>query len=103
MKTKLAVIALAALMAAPAFASVNCNTIAETAESMMSLRQLGGDMSEVITMINSSGLAGKTLTATQDILIGAYSMPRYGSDAMQKNAVTEYRNAIYLQCVKASR
>jgi hypothetical protein len=68
----------------------------------MAARQYGFSMSQVMNLglgITSNTEANKIISA---LIIAAYGMTRYGSHEMQLKSTEEFRDAVYLKCIKGS-
>lgn len=71
-----------------------CAVIGELAEKVMEAHQAGVPMSAV--MEDSGDLL-------KELAIEAYSKPRYSTPRMQQRIIAEFRDAVYLVCVKEQR
>lgn len=74
-----------------------CGMVNELAGSIMSARQRGVDMAQAMK------LAGENAEADfiRQIIIAAYEKPRYSVAENQQAAVTDFKNSVYLICVKS--
>lgn len=75
---------------------VMCEAAAEIAETIMERRQTGTSMAKMIEVADDNELV-------EQIIIAAYDSPRYSTDRIQQRAAAEFRDEVYLQCVKATR
>lgn len=73
-----------------------CGMVNELAGSIMSARQRGVDMAQAMKA------AGENAEADfiRKIIIAAYEKPRYSVAENQQAAVTDFKNSVYLICVK---
>lgn len=71
-----------------------CGAIGELAEGIMKAHQIGVPMSKIVE-------GGNELV--EAMAIDAYSRPRYSTERMQNRAVAEFRDAVYLMCIKEQR
>lgn len=74
-----------------------CSTVGELATTIMESRQSGASMAKLMEAVPEGGSYIETL------IISAYDVPRYSTERMQKKAVEEFRDEVYLECVKALR
>ena len=73
-----------------------CGMVNELAGSIMSARQRGVDMAQAMSLASESGAAD----IIKPIIIAAYEKPRYSVAENQQLAVTDFKNSVYLVCVK---
>ena len=76
-----------------------CGDLGELATTIMKNRQSGVSMSKMMDAI--AGKDGGALP--EKLIISAYDSPRYSTQRMQKRTVEEFRDEVYLGCVKAMR
>lgn len=71
-----------------------CKQMSDVAGMVMENRQEGMLMSELMALADSSfsGLL-------EDIASAAYSKPRFSTEKMQKRAIVDFQNDVYLGCV----
>lgn len=74
-----------------------CDLVNKLAHSIMDARQRGVDMAEAMRLANESEIAD----LIKPIIIAAYEKPRYSVEENQRNAVTDFKNSVYLVCVKS--
>jgi antitoxin component YwqK of YwqJK toxin-antitoxin module/dsDNA-binding SOS-regulon protein len=72
-----------------------CESYSNLAKSVMTARQSGVAMSEVMNTISSE--------ITKQLAIAAYEKPRFSSKEYQKKSIEDFRDKVYLDCVKAAR
>lgn len=75
-----------------------CKPVSETARQIMTLRQSGKDMSEMVDLAGTADPAIRK-NVTQ-IVMAAYKQPRYQTDEMQQRAVADFTNDVYLKCAE---
>lgn len=73
-----------------------CKDLERAAKSIMNLRQNGTQMSKQMDIAKGSPILEK-------MVIAAYELPRYSTDAAKQQASTDFSNNIYLSCVKGSK
>lgn len=76
-----------------------CRDLGGLAEVIMDSRQMGVPMARLMAVISDEG--GSQLT--ESLIIDAYSVPRFRTEKMQKQAVADFREKVYLECVIALR
>ena len=69
-----------------------CKAYSEVGELMMEGRQRGADMADL--------MAGQTDANYRRILTAAYSAPKWGTLERKQEAIREFKNQIYLECIK---
>ena len=77
----------------------SCSAIGSLAETTMRNRQLGVPM-EAMIRPNADSFIEKF---DQEIVIMAYERPRYSTEKMRTRSVEDFRDTIYLECVKKLR
>lgn len=87
-----------AMMATTAIAQDNpCAEMGEMGQIIMQVRQMGGNMSDLI-----GPLSAQPESAVRDIAIAmvkdAYSQPRYNTPEFQQNATRDFRNGVESLC-----
>ena len=75
-----------------------CDSISTLAKHVMINRQNGIDMSKAMKIAAN---AGELRKLNEQIIIDAYSKPRFQTDDMQKRIVEDFTNDTYLQCITA--
>lgn len=70
-----------------------CNYRAEAAKSIMANRQYGAPMAEIMEAVQGNELLER-------YVVIAYSMPRYATEKVQKETITEFQNIVYGECYK---
>ena len=86
-----------ALTASNAYSSEwkeKCKSISELAEMIMQSRQDGESMAK---MIDSTG------DGPNNLIIAAYDKPRYSTKKHQQRTIEDFRDSVYLECVKKLR
>jgi hypothetical protein len=70
-----------------------CNKLNETAQSIMEDRQEGVSMKKLMEIAKGNKLI-------ENIIIAAYDRPRYYTKEMQIKSVEDFRDEIYLYCIR---
>lgn len=70
-----------------------CGVISEFAEVTMESRQSGTPMSKLMEAANGE-------KSMESIIIRAYEKPRFRTNEMKQQTIENYRDAIYLACIK---
>lgn len=73
-----------------------CSDINALAESIMSSRQAGVDMAKMMTVAKNSGIE----KLARILIIAAYEQPQFNGEDYRRKSVAEFKNKVYLQCVK---
>ena len=94
MKVKL----FAAMLLFTTTVNAECENVSGLAESVMSARQQGLSMRSVLAAVVSDNEDFKA--AFKDMVMQAYSSPRFISDEMQQRATTEFGNLYMRECLK---
>ena len=84
------------VFASISYADEGCNSIANLAGAIMSARQDGVPMQDIMDKSNDVHLN----KVVELLAIEAYDSPKYLTEAFKRSAVTEYKNQIYLLCIK---
>lgn len=75
-----------------------CRLIAMNAEGIMTARQIGVPLSDILAVVNQSAdPLWRTLT------LEAYSAPRYVSQTAQQRAVDDFRDGVHVLCLRGNR
>ena len=92
------------LAATPAFtqpvsdADDRCMMVAMIAEGVMTARQTGVPLAEILHVVSQS-----PDPRWRTLAIEAYTSPRYHTPAAQERATGDFRDALHVQCLRASR
>ena len=93
---------LLAILAAPAVAESSkdkwCRSFAETAEVVMQGRQSGLGLQYMLDTL-LKGVKGQAAETAKQIVLAAYSVPKYHSDDMQVEATNRFRDDFLLKCL----
>ena len=74
--------------------AIDCASLSETAATVMEVRQMGYPMSKLMEAAERDGALARAL------VIEAYRQPRYSSDGYKENAIKDFANEVYLQCIE---
>lgn len=69
-----------------------CKALSENAESLMKARQHGADMAMAMEIDSDP--------VFHSMVIKAYEVPRFSTGHMQTKAVEEFKNDVYLNCIR---
>lgn len=76
-----------------------CATESEAARRVMQLRQRGAPLSRLMETTN--GTSGTEVQRRQrDMILEAYSQPRFHTDEAIERAITDFENDEYLRCAR---
>lgn len=79
-----------------------CKSYANFAKTVMQKRQHGADIAEGMEVISSQ--KNKVLKEElQNVIILAFSQPKYSTESMQDSVISEFKNQAYLSCVKSAK
>lgn len=73
-----------------------CEEYSESARLIMGARQDGVEIAKVMRLAEKADDA-----AIKDIVVRAYSEPRYNTERNKQNSVTDFSNEVYLACITA--
>jgi len=95
---KKGIIALSLLLASSATyagdSNETCDQIHEIATSVMDARQRGVSVKKAMDIMGGTSIG-------KNMVMNAYEDTRWNSKSRQQDAVTEFANTYYLECVKA--
>jgi len=77
-----------------------CKGFGEIAELIMTHRQNGTPMDVIIDKIDKEP-ALKDIG--ESLAISAYETSRFSTEKMKQRKITEFKNAVYLECLKGSK
>lgn len=77
-----------------------CDSMQGYAQSVMRNRQNGGTASESIRVINQAEGTAAIDNYMKAIVHNAYSEPRWESERNKNNAIIDFGNKIYIQCIR---
>lgn len=76
-----------------------CNTFGEVAEAVMTARQDGALMGDVIARWQQMpGATDGAMELLRALVIDAYKVPQFGSDEVKAETIREFRNSNELFC-----
>ncbi|MDH0032004.1 MULTISPECIES: hypothetical protein [unclassified Acinetobacter] len=78
-----------------------CKSVSGTAKSIMSSRQKGASMSDMMSNIMSVDIAPELKEIIKPFVVAAYEEPRYSTSDYQLKAEIDFENKAYLTCIKA--
>jgi hypothetical protein len=78
-----------------------CSGFAELAEQAMSCRQENIDLQLVLGVIKKVNAGEAEAKLAKIIILEAYDSPRFHLEENRQDAIMEYKNKIFLQCMKA--
>jgi hypothetical protein len=78
------------------YTAKECSAIALLAKTIMDVRQNGMPMSMVIDSVTDENMKG--LVTRMAIL--AYERPKFSTESYKQNAINEFENQFYLNCMK---
>ena len=102
MKKLIAATAIALAACAPAVAEEEvstaewCGTLHGLAEQVMSARQSGVPMPEVMTIAEGS-------PAMESMTMAAYDEPRYTTESVQQRVIVDFANDVYRICLEENK
>ena len=73
-----------------------CDQLNIMAEAIMEARQSGVEMRDMIRITREENMPGYVT----EIIIRAYEMPRFSVERNKQNAIKDFQNEIYLQCIR---
>ena len=71
-----------------------CQSYSTYAETVMEGRQLGVDMASAYEMVKDEKLLST-------ILMSAYDSPRYSTQVVKDNAISDFKNKWFLACIQS--
>ena len=74
-----------------------CDELNNLARSVMNARQSGMEMRQLIQIVKEND-AGELAI---EIIIRAYEKPRFSVEKNKQNAIKDFQNEIYLQCIRS--
>lgn len=78
-----------------------CKSIADLAEVIMQARQNGRDMSVLMDLVGESFEDAEVRRPYDRMVVLAYDSPRFSVEKNQQDAVSDFKNSVYLSCFKA--
>ena len=73
-----------------------CDELNNLARSVMNARQAGMEMRQLIEVVRGNEASEVAI----EIIIRAYEMPRFSVEKNKQNAIKDFQNEIYLQCIR---
>ena len=70
------------------------------AKAVMTRRQNGGSLSELMAKIPDLGMQPAIEDLAKKLAIAAYGVPAYSDEKFQQAAITEFESQTYLNCAK---
>lgn len=93
---------LLSVLSIPSYADVDtdsfCESIMEAAEVTMRSRQTGISAVEAIELANNA--TGSMKTMLREMVVKAYSSPRYSTDEYRKSAADDFATEYYINCIR---
>lgn len=100
MKVIIKALAISVAITSPVMAASEetCRTAKEIAESVMSARQSGVDIVQMMDIANKT--EGPLGNLTKKMTIDAYSFPQFSTDEYRKKGIAEFGTRHYINCIK---
>ena len=73
-----------------------CDELNNLARSVMNARQSGMEMRQLIEVVRGNEASEIAI----EIIIRAYETPRFSVEKNKQNAIKDFQNEIYLQCIR---
>ncbi len=99
MKKAILSIAIAILGVTSAQAQVNCEQVNRLAKSVMSARQSGVALSDMLKVLDSPDIKTSG-PLTRAVIMEAFEHPRYNTESVQQRTITEFASQHMLMCIK---
>jgi hypothetical protein len=80
--------------------SDSCENIDKTAENIMTSRQSGVPMVEVVKLVNENIKSDTLNKFVTEMVKDAYKEPRFSTQDYKKKAILDFRNKWYLFCLE---
>lgn len=77
-----------------------CSTVAYLAGSIMSSRQNGIALDDILKAIDGSG-SERIRDVSRGMVLDAYEAPRYSTENAKQREITEFKNKWQLSCIKS--
>lgn len=95
-------IAIALIAASSTASAIDCAQVGTLAEAFMKSHQKGVPISSVIKTIG--GVTDPTAKqALKDMIVNAYSKPRYSTEQMQRREIADFRDEYATGCYRGKR
>ncbi len=81
-----------------------CQSIATFSERAMEVRQAGGAMGDILDKVNSlkdERFLEETRALMKNVVRDAYEAPLRSSEIGKKEIISEFKNQVHLECLKA--
>lgn len=78
--------------------TAKCKSVSELAQTIMKSRQAGVSMSSLIDMEIDPGIRA----LVTNMVMEAYDSPRYNTEDIKQQTISDFRDEWYLKCAKAS-
>lgn len=78
-----------------------CEQAGDLAQLVMTKRQNGAAMQDVMKVIAPEEKDSPNGKFTKAVIIAAYERPRYNGEEMKKSSITDFQNSFYLECIKS--
>lgn len=92
-------ILLTALLSAPTIADDSCSQFYGLGETIMKSRQNGVPLPTMMGVVNDADKDLKSIL--KEVVVNAYSQPRYNSKDLQIKVINEFANDLYVECLKS--
>lgn len=80
----------------------SCVPLATLAKSIMSGRQNGAEMSNMVGIIRDGKSSPEFKKLAKALIISAFESPRFSTEDMKGRSITDFQNKVYLECTKNS-
>lgn len=99
LKKTLTATALSILIPATASADAMCESLAELAKSVMTERQSGTPMVDIMKRVSNDS----TAEIARGLIMMAYDRPAFSTEDYKQKEVVRFQDSVYLKCLRGSR
>lgn len=84
-----------------AFTSKECQSISKTGAAIMKARQDGMSPPEIVDFVKIDSLNNRSRKLFMSVIDMAYNKPIYDTSEEREQAINEFKNKIYIVCMKS--
>jgi hypothetical protein len=89
------------LMASFSYAEDQCRILGELAETIMTKRQNGVDLIEMLDTVERQNSPSEVKNVTKKLIISAYDRGEYSSEEYKQRAIRRFKTKVMVECYKS--
>lgn len=82
------------------YAEDQCKLLGNLAETIMTKRQEGVDLTTMLNIAESQGTSEEVANVSRKLVIAAYDSPEYSTQEYKERAIRKFKTEVMIECYK---